>query len=82
VVWGTCWDDGQAPGFWPWTQALRALLDERADLHEAVRPELAAVVPELSTDPPAVAGSDTAGRLERSTRSVGCWPVRRPTHPW
>jgi hypothetical protein len=79
VVWGTCWDDGQAPGFWPWTQALRALLDERADLHEAVRPELAAVVPELSTDPPAVAGSDTAGRL-RAFDSVGRLLARATAH--
>ena len=79
MVWGTCWDDGQAPGFWPWTQALRALLDERADLHEAVRPELAAVVPELSTDPPAVAGSDTAGRL-RAFDSVGRLLARATAH--
>ena len=27
VVWGTCWDGDQAPAWWPWTQALRALLD-------------------------------------------------------
>ena len=29
VVWGTCWDGDQAPAWWPWTQALRALLDDR-----------------------------------------------------
>ncbi|MBM2617058.1 AAA family ATPase [Actinoplanes sp. LDG1-06] len=23
VRWGTCWDDEQAPAWWPWTQALR-----------------------------------------------------------
>jgi tetratricopeptide (TPR) repeat protein len=27
VAWGRCWDSGGAPGFWPWTQVLRAVLD-------------------------------------------------------
>jgi hypothetical protein len=30
AVWGTCWDAEQAPAYWPWTQALRALLDDPA----------------------------------------------------
>src|SRR5688572_27961605 len=25
VVAGTCWDGDSAPGFWPWTQVLRAI---------------------------------------------------------
>ena len=25
--WGTCWEGGAAPGYWPWTQALGALTD-------------------------------------------------------
>ena len=25
VAWGTCWDGGGAPPFWPWTQAFRDL---------------------------------------------------------
>ena len=28
VAWGTCWDGEQAPAWWPWTQALRTLLDQ------------------------------------------------------
>ena len=38
VVWGTCWDGDQAPAWWPWTQALRALLDRSPHLAEAVAP--------------------------------------------
>ena len=62
VVWGTCWDGDQAPAWWPWTQALRALLDRRPGLATAARPELAAIVPELAADPPAI-GADAAARI-------------------
>src|SRR5687767_7169570 len=61
VVWGTCWDD-QAPAWWPWTQALRALIERRPELADAARPELTAIVPELAAGPPAV-GSDNAVRV-------------------
>ncbi len=27
VAWGRSWEAGGAPGFWPWTQVLRAVLD-------------------------------------------------------
>ena len=62
VVWGTCWDGDQAPAWWPWTQALRATLDQRPNLAETVRPELAAIVPELATNSPVI-DSDTAARV-------------------
>src|SRR5262249_47052972 len=26
VVWGRCWEAGGAPAYWPWVQALRALV--------------------------------------------------------
>jgi hypothetical protein len=42
VVWGTCWDGDQAPAWWPWTQALRALLDRNHDLVDSATPELPA----------------------------------------
>ena len=51
VVWGTCWDGDQAPAWWPWTQALRVLLDRRADLRAHADPPLAAVVPDLGAGP-------------------------------
>jgi predicted ATPase len=62
VVWGSCWEADQAPAWWPWTQALRALLDRRHELAEAARPELAAIVPELTSSPPPIS-SDVAARV-------------------
>ncbi|GIJ67833.1 ATP-binding protein [Virgisporangium ochraceum] len=51
VVHGTCWDGDQAPAWWPWTQALRALLDRCPGLRAHADPRLAAVVPELGPGP-------------------------------
>lgn len=53
VVWGTCWDADQAPAFWPWTQALRELLEGDGALRAAAGPELAVIVPEPGSVPPA-----------------------------
>src|SRR6266536_2374570 len=33
VLWGRCWEAGGAPPFWPWTQVIRALTEDR-DLAE------------------------------------------------
>jgi tetratricopeptide (TPR) repeat protein len=60
-VWGACWEDDRAPAFWPWTQALRQLLDESAGWPERAPPELAAVLPELAAWPAAT--DAPAGRL-------------------
>ena len=57
VVWGSAWD-GQAPAWWPWTQALRALVG-RGDALRDSPAELAAILPELG---PAVPDGD-AGRV-------------------
>ena len=63
-VWGTCWDGENAPAFWPWTQALRALIDQWPELREAAGPELVAMLPELAPVEPSTAGdSDAVGRL-------------------
>ena len=62
VVWGTCWDGDQAPAWWPWTQALRALIDRNHELVQAAPPELAAIVPELATNSPRV-DADSATRV-------------------
>jgi AAA ATPase domain len=63
VVWGTCWDGDQVPAWWPWTQALRALLEQRGGLSQATRPELAAIVPEVSSNPSGQdMGTDVAAR--------------------
>jgi hypothetical protein len=51
VVRGTCWDGDRAPAWWPWTQALRALLDRCTDLRADPDPRLAAVVPDPDARP-------------------------------
>ena len=51
AYWGTCWDAGQAPAFWPWTRALSALWEARADLRVDLPPELGVIVPELAGRP-------------------------------
>lgn len=53
VGWGTCADAERTPAFWPWTAALRGLLDALApaDAHALTRidtAELARLLPELA----------------------------------
>ncbi|WP_214105368.1 ATP-binding protein [Acrocarpospora catenulata] len=70
VVWGTCWDGDQAPAWWPWTQALRALIEQRPDL---TAPELGAILPELPGTDGTVSRVrifDAAGRLLRRAAPV------------
>ncbi len=54
VLWGRCWEEGGAPPYWPWMQALRAQLrhDDAARLRAELGAQaatLATLVPELST---------------------------------
>ncbi len=53
VLWGRCWEEGGAPPYWPWVQALRSCVDDLGDeqLQAALGPgaaEIAALVPEVS----------------------------------
>ena len=48
VAFGSCWDGEQAPAWWPWTQALRSLLDQLPTLADPDSADLGAVLPELS----------------------------------
>jgi tetratricopeptide (TPR) repeat protein len=53
VGWGTCRDAGRAPAFWPWSVALRALLDatgtdDARSLAADDASELARLLPELA----------------------------------
>jgi tetratricopeptide (TPR) repeat protein len=43
VVWGRCWEAGGAPAYWPWVQALRALV--RGVDSEQLRSQLGAGAP-------------------------------------
>jgi hypothetical protein len=52
-AWGTCWDGGGAPAYWPWVQVVRALArsEDVATLRELLgdgAPWLASLLPELS----------------------------------
>ena len=50
VLWGRCWEGGGAPAYWPWTQILRPLIEERGEGGRAGEdpdaPVLAALIPE------------------------------------
>ena len=81
VVWGTCWDGDQAPAWWPWTQALRGLLDRNPEVSDAAQPELAAIVPELDNHS-SVTEADAAARVrvfdaagQTLARAAGRTPV-------
>ena len=63
VAWGTCWDAGQAPAYWPWTQAIRALGEARPDIASAAPPELAVVVPDPAGRPVREPATDDDARL-------------------
>jgi tetratricopeptide (TPR) repeat protein len=76
VVWGTGWDGGGAPAWWPWVQVVRTLSqgrsqDElRADLGAGaawlatVVPDLRAALPDVSEPPPSEAEHERFRLLE------------------
>jgi hypothetical protein len=58
VLWGSAWDAGGAPAYWPWTQLIRELLDARPveeltdDLGSGA-PYVAQIAPEIGQRLPA-----------------------------
>ena len=65
IVWGTCWDAERAPGYWPWAQVLRQMVNQADDelvgeMSDADRVDLARLVPELHGGVPLV----TTGELD------------------
>jgi tetratricopeptide (TPR) repeat protein len=64
-AWGTCWEGGGAPPYWPWVQIVRALARQAAagsptDLLGDGGPSLASLLPELAGAQPALATDDPA----------------------
>src|SRR6266508_262086 len=69
VLWGRCWEAGGAPPFWPWTQVIRALTEDRDEQTLAAwlgagAAQVAQLVPELAerlgmTAPPLVASRES-----------------------
>lgn len=52
TAWGTCWDAERAPGYWPWAQVVRGILDQTdRELVEPMtgddRVDLARLVPDV-----------------------------------
>src|SRR5437016_5556313 len=52
AIWGRCWENPGAPAYWPWAQALRALIERRdtATLQQEIgggADWIAEIVPEL-----------------------------------
>ena len=67
VAWGTCWDDQQAPAWWPWTEALRGLVEQRPGID--VPPGLAALLPSAASS--AGEASDPGGRVRLLDSAAG-----------
>ncbi|HET6533752.1 MAG TPA: AAA family ATPase, partial [Actinoplanes sp.] len=80
VLWGTSWDDDQAPAWWPWTQAFRTLLRQHAGLRADAPADLAAVVPDLVGAPPGPSGGNGEGGRLRIFDAVGQTLGRAGTH--
>jgi len=49
VCWGFAWEAGGAPAYWPWTQSLRSLANER-DIPLQQLSALARILPEAASD--------------------------------
>jgi hypothetical protein len=78
AVWGTCWADAAAPGYWPWTQALNALSDRigRAAALAAAAddaPVLASVVTALGPTSQLLADTDPVRTRLLFFDAVGRW---------
>jgi tetratricopeptide (TPR) repeat protein len=53
VVWGRCWEGGGAPAYLPWVDVLRTLIlhgPRERERHSALAPEIAQLIPELSSE--------------------------------
>jgi predicted ATPase len=64
TLWGRCWDGGDAPAYWPWTQIIRSYLAQRdsQQLARSLGPAargVARLVPELREQIP---GDPDSGR--------------------
>jgi hypothetical protein len=77
AVWGTCWEGGGAPGYWPWIQVVRALAAESDGAGKAVLAELTGVSAERGGS----LGDESAARFrtyDLATAYLRRRPARRP----
>lgn len=84
VVGGTCWNSDSAPGFWPWTQALRAVRRTAPDAdwvaaRDAAGPGLSLLLGERASGEPAGAPLDGEFPLfDAVTTALAALAQRRP----
>ncbi len=78
TVWATCWDADRAPGYWPWAQVVRQIVDRAEDgvldpMSDDDRTELARLVPELCGGAPTVQELDSGRAQFRFFDTVARW---------
>ncbi|BCJ73757.1 hypothetical protein CS0771_33010 [Catellatospora sp. IY07-71] len=83
VVGGTCWDSGSAPGFWPWTQALRAIRRTAVDAEwtaarDAAGPGLSVLLGEHDPERAATALDGEFPLFDAVTTALAALAQRRP----
>lgn len=81
TAWATCWDADRAPGYWPWAQVVRQMVD-RAEggtldaVSDDDRAELARLVPERGGGAPTVEELDSGRAQFRLFDAVARWLER------
>ena len=66
AVWGTCWEGGGAPGFWPWIQVMRVLASDGDSAGADVLAELTGVAEERA----GILGGEAAVRFRTYDRAA------------
>ena len=82
TAWGTCWDAERAPGYWPWAQVVRQMVDRsEAEIldstSDADRADLARLVPDLGSAAPVTVEEPDSPRAQfRFFDAVARWLER------
>ena len=82
TAWGTCWDADRAPGYWPWAQVVRQMLDQAEGepleaMSEEDRADLARLLPEACGSGPVPLDELDSGRAQfRFFDAVARWLER------
>ena len=85
VAWGRCWEAGEAPAGWPWSEALGRLYADAPGLAASLpglhRAALRALVPELEA-PAIVARSPEEERLRLASAILAWLEAASEVKPW
>ncbi|HVL03186.1 MAG TPA: ATP-binding protein, partial [Acidimicrobiales bacterium] len=81
TAWATCWDADRAPGYWPWAQVVRQMVDRAKGgvldgMSDDDRAELARLVPELRGGARIVEEPDSSRAQFRFFDAVARWLER------